>query len=241
LGYDFSINFGGRTNPKPIRWNYYMEPERQRLYKATAAMIKLKTDNIAFRTSTYDLDVWGTGKRMWVSDPSMNVTVIGNIGVDSLNTMMPGFQHTGPWYDYMTGDTFIINNVNDPIPLGPGDYHIFTDVKLPPPDLTVPVGVESPTDGTWTEGIESMAYPNPFNEEIVIRYTLPDNLPVQVCIYDALGRTVKHLVDEPQMSGRQFVVWDGLRADGQPAANGFYYYVVTQGQHKSSKQILKAN
>ena len=81
LGYDFSINFNGRTNPKPIRWNYFQEGNRHRLYKAFRALIKLKTENIAFRSSNYDLDVWGTGKRMWVTDPSMNVTIIGKSNV----------------------------------------------------------------------------------------------------------------------------------------------------------------
>ena len=58
LGYDFSINFNGRTNPKPIRWNYFQEGNGHRLYKAFRALIKLKTENIAFKNN-YDLDVWG--------------------------------------------------------------------------------------------------------------------------------------------------------------------------------------
>jgi len=32
LGYDYSINYDCRTCEKPIRWDYFDQPERQRLY-----------------------------------------------------------------------------------------------------------------------------------------------------------------------------------------------------------------
>ena len=32
LGYDVSIDFGGRTSEKPIRWDYQADPDRHRLY-----------------------------------------------------------------------------------------------------------------------------------------------------------------------------------------------------------------
>ncbi|MDV7401547.1 hypothetical protein RZS08_59565, partial [Arthrospira platensis SPKY1] len=33
LGYDFPIDFNGRTGNKPVRWDYYRDPERLKLYK----------------------------------------------------------------------------------------------------------------------------------------------------------------------------------------------------------------
>jgi 1,4-alpha-glucan branching enzyme len=234
LGYDFSINFNGRTAPKPLRWNYLQDPARHRLYKAFAAMIKLKTENPAFRTSNYDLDVWGNGKRMWVTDPSMNVTVIGNFGVDSLLGMSPGFQNTGEWYDYMTGDTIVVTNVNAPIPLAPGEYHIYTNVKLAVPDLSVAVGVEAIED--QTTAIKSVAYPNPFKDQLVIDYELPTSGPVTITIFDSFGRRIREILSEELNAGKHSFSWQNNIENLQ---TGLYYYTIQQGEYSVSFPLVK--
>lgn len=234
LGYDFSINFNGRTSPKPLRWNYFQDPARHRLYKAFAAMIKLKTENVAFRTSNFDLDVWGTGKRMWVTDPSMNVTVIGNFGVDSLLGMSPDFQSTGEWYDYMTGDTIVVNDVNSPIPLAAGEYHIYTNVKLTPPDLSVPVGVE--TIEEQTTAIKSVAYPNPFKDQVVIDYELPTAGLVTITLFDNFGRRITEILSNEQSAGKQSLSWQN---NIENLSNGLYYYTIQQGEYSVSFPLVK--
>ncbi|MFN8395127.1 MAG: hypothetical protein U0176_10800 [Bacteroidia bacterium] len=42
---------------------------------------------------------------------AMNVTVFGNFDVVSQNTFT-GFQHTGRWYNYMSGDSLEVTDVN---------------------------------------------------------------------------------------------------------------------------------
>ena len=32
LGYDVSIDYGGRTSEKPLKWDYFLDPDRHRLY-----------------------------------------------------------------------------------------------------------------------------------------------------------------------------------------------------------------
>ena len=51
LGYDISIDQGGRTSEKPILWNYWTNNDRQKLYKTIAALIKLRTSYEAFTAS----------------------------------------------------------------------------------------------------------------------------------------------------------------------------------------------
>ncbi len=231
LGYDFSINFNGRTNSKPIRWNYFQEANRLRLYKAFAAMIKLKTNNIAFRTANYDMDTWGFGKRLWVTDPSMNVTVIGNFDVVDLNGMSPGFQHTGIWYDYMTGDSIVVNDVNAPIPLTPGEYHIFTDVRLNTPDLSV--GNIRIAD--VSSELKTMVYPNPFSKSLIINYSVPKDGKTSVRIYDLNGRLVKELVSENLTKGEYLTSWD----PDSETASGNYILSIQQDELIISKQVVK--
>ncbi|MCH7770588.1 MAG: hypothetical protein IIA49_06170, partial [Bacteroidetes bacterium] len=54
LGYDFSINYpcmtnNCRTDPKPIRWDYFEDGNRRNLYKVFQALINLKKDYSVFQ------------------------------------------------------------------------------------------------------------------------------------------------------------------------------------------------
>jgi len=58
LGYDYSINWpsgtsNDRLTPKPIRWDYYTDSRRQKVYKVFAELIKLKKNYEVFKTGNY--------------------------------------------------------------------------------------------------------------------------------------------------------------------------------------------
>lgn len=70
-------------------------------------------------------------------------------------------------------------------------------------------------------------YPNPFNSNTEIKYSLPRgkaNYPVQLKIYDVLGRLVKVLVDQEQLAGIYSIGWDGTDLNGVTVASGIYFY-----------------
>jgi glycosidase len=129
LGYDISINYNGRTGNKPIHWDYYSDSYRKDVYNVIAALTKLKRYP-AFRSSNYSLNVGGLLKTINISDPSMKVTVIGNFNVVSAS-VNPNFANTGKWYDYLSGDSITVTNTTNPISLAPGEFHIYTTVKIP--------------------------------------------------------------------------------------------------------------
>ena len=52
LGYDISIDFNGRTGEKPIKWDYFNEPDRKALYDAYARFIRLKKNNSIFNSTS---------------------------------------------------------------------------------------------------------------------------------------------------------------------------------------------
>ena len=114
--YDYSINFPSyteesRTSPKPVKWDYKDNYFRYDLFLEYSALIKLKTTYPAFRTSDYRMETWGTQKQIYIDDPHINFTIIGNFNVVGEDTYS-GFQHTGWWYDYMTGDSVNVTDVN---------------------------------------------------------------------------------------------------------------------------------
>ncbi|MCX6266628.1 MAG: alpha-amylase family glycosyl hydrolase [Bacteroidetes bacterium] len=147
LGYDYSIMFnGGRMAPKPVRWDYFDQPERQMLYRVYSGMAKLRKSD-AFRFGAFTSDLGGKGKRMWISHSSMNVVIAGNMDVTGFD-MAPGFASAGQWYDYFTGQAVTITDpANQTFNFGPGEFRVFTSVPLPVPFHTVNITVKDSASG----------------------------------------------------------------------------------------------
>jgi hypothetical protein len=66
-------------------------------------------------------------------------------------------------------------------------------------------------------------FPNPFNPETVIRYTLAAKSEVTLEIYNALGQRVRTLVDGTEGTGVHEVVWNGMNQSGGQTASGVYF------------------
>jgi hypothetical protein len=82
-------------------------------------------------------------------------------------------------------------------------------------------------------------YPNPFNPETTIGYTLAQTTPVHLSIYDILGQHVKTLVSETLHSpGYYWAVWDGLDESGQKVSSGTYLYRLETREHKQVRKML---
>jgi hypothetical protein len=134
LGYDYSINYDCRVCNKPIRWDYFDDPNRQRLYQAYSALINLKRENEAFNSDDFTFDVADTIKTIHINDPDMDVTIFGNFDTWP-QTIDPAFTQTGTWYDYFSGDSLVVTDVNMPITLKQSEYHIYTTKKLSAPHI----------------------------------------------------------------------------------------------------------
>ena len=142
LGYDFSINRcedgsinnSCRTAPKPIRWDYFQDEERKKLYDSYKALIRLRNSHEAFTstTSNVSMDLSNVTKRITISHPELKVTIAGNFGVIDTE-MQPQFSQTGDWYDFFSGDTLSINNTDTTIAMNAGEFHIYTTKKFEAP------------------------------------------------------------------------------------------------------------
>ena len=155
LGYDFPIDFNGRTGNKPIPWgdrdglHYDQDEKRMKLYRTKAAIINLVNDySQVFEEGEFSWTPSGQFRRINISHPEMNVTIIGNFGLTEGN-MVPGFQHTGVWYDFFTGSALEVTSTTSSTTLSPGEFHIFVDqlVTFPEPGLVkdyTPIEMEDP-------------------------------------------------------------------------------------------------
>ncbi len=135
LGYDYSIDYDCRVCNKPIRWDYYENGKRKKLYQVWSALIDIKISEPAFESNDFYLDLSGGSKRIEINDTDMDVRIIGNFDVIEQSSD-PSFSRTGWWYDYFTGDSVDVTDVHGLIPLGPGAYRIYTTRKLSKPEIT---------------------------------------------------------------------------------------------------------
>jgi hypothetical protein len=86
-------------------------------------------------------------------------------------------------------------------------------------------------------------YPNPFNQNTVIVYSLNLAHPatVRLIIRNILGEEVKELVNSYQRSGYYRVTWDGKDSWGKEVASGIYFYQlkVAEGEEVRKMQLIK--
>jgi len=75
----------------------------------------------------------------------------------------------------------------------------------------------------------SPSYPNPFNAQTVIEYTLPEAAPVRLEIYNIAGQVVRHLINEAQTPGYKQIRWDGRDDAGREVSTGVYLYRLQAG------------
>ena len=236
LGYDYWINYPGiigegdhRTDQKPIKWNYQNDFRRKKLYDVYKALIHLKKENEVFRTTDFTLTVSGAQKKIQLDHSSMNVTILGNFDVQAGN-INPTFQHTGKWYNYFAGDSIDVTNVSDQISLEPGEYRIYTDVKLAKPYIGLGDGGQMELEKGKT-----LIYPNPSDGEFVIEFILPEASNVRLNILDINGRTVDLIIDRKLDRGIQTHKWDCKNL-----IPGVYLAELTVNGNKSvSKLVVK--
>ena len=80
-------------------------------------------------------------------------------------------------------------------------------------------------------------YPNPFNPETVIPYSLPGPGPVELTIFDVRGAKVRTLVDQVLPGGSHATRWDGRNDAGQQVASGIYLYRLTISDAQQTERM----
>lgn len=81
-------------------------------------------------------------------------------------------------------------------------------------------------------------YPNPFNPQTFISYTLSENTQAMLKIYNTKGELVKTLVNETQDAGNHSVAWSGIDNAGNSVASGIYFYQLITPQYSETKRMI---
>jgi hypothetical protein len=82
------------------------------------------------------------------------------------------------------------------------------------------------------------SYPNPFNNQTIIKYNLRKSCQVSLTIYNILGQKVKTLVEEHQKAGPKSVNWDGKNEKGRDVSSGIYFYQLKAAEVTKTKRMV---
>jgi 1,4-alpha-glucan branching enzyme len=190
VGYDISIDQNGRTGNKPIRWEYFADANRKRLYNVTSNMIGLRTSQPLFRTTTYDDTELNAGyQRVFhLSSTDLNVTIVGNFNTTA-ETFSANFQKTGKWYDYMSGDSITVTNATATRAYLPGEYHVYLDKRITPPSGFIATRVG--TAEFAAQATDFQIYPTPsVSGRFFVGYTLRNGGEVRYEVINLQGQRI---------------------------------------------------
>jgi hypothetical protein len=80
-------------------------------------------------------------------------------------------------------------------------------------------------------------YPNPFNPETNIRFTIPIASEVTLRIYNILGEEVRTFQNHFK-SGTHTLTWDGKNSFGEDVASGVYLYKLSAGNYQDTRKMV---
>ncbi len=82
-------------------------------------------------------------------------------------------------------------------------------------------------------------YPNPFNPETVINFSLKDASRVRINVFNIKGQLVKTLINDDMSSGKHRIVWNGKDNNNRNVSSGVYLYrMETANYNKTMKMML---
>ena len=82
-------------------------------------------------------------------------------------------------------------------------------------------------------------YPNPFNPETNITFSLPQEQNIDIVVYNMKGQKVRQLVCSQISSGEHSITWNGKDDNGKNVGSGLYLYkLITTDQEISKKMLL---
>jgi hypothetical protein len=101
-------------------------------------------------------------------------------------------------------------------------------------------GQDPTTDVGGTPGnlLAISSYPNPFNPQTTIQYTVPSRGQVLVAVYDSRGSLVTTLVREESSAGVHSVSWAGTDASGQGVSSGVYFARIEHGGVTRTQKLV---
>jgi hypothetical protein len=243
LGYDLSINTcpdltinnNCRLSDKPIKWDYFTNPNRKALYNAYAQFLKFRNNpsyTTDFSTGRYTMNGGGLFKSMQMNGDSIKLVVMGNFDV-STQTSNVSFPSDGFWYNVYNNKYIPVLNGTASITLQAGEYQVYTNKNISTAVITDILNVNLPE-----LNMISSIYPNPLRTSANFVYQLPESGNVQIHAYNMNGEDCGLLYSGYQFKGTQKFVIQKNQSMQMP---GLYFISIIQNQKQKINKLLITN
>jgi len=203
LGYEYSIftcadgtvdlnDTGCKLDPKPIVWQFLDNQYRVKLHDIYKALLELRNTYDVFHTEDFDYDLYNSNqKRIRLFDDEMNVVILGAFDMDG-ETIAANFPSTGTWYDYFSGESLVVSDVNMSLDFEAGEYRLYTDVNIGQADI-------NNVDELLKRNLSELTlFPNPTTGILAFKESLEDSKVLRVRVLYSNGMT--QLVDTSELS-----------------------------------------
>ena len=99
----------------------------------------------------------------------------------------------------------------------------------------------TPNSGNKANNYETQLignYPNPFNPDTEISFSLSMNDEIELAIYNIKGQKVNTLIKGNLSEGNHSIVWDGKDSAYNSVSSGVYFYKLTTSKTSETKKML---
>ncbi len=100
-----------------------------------------------------------------------------------------------------------------------------------------PTANDDPITPTITPSL-NQNFPNPFNPETSISYSLPKSGVVTIDIFNSKGQLIRSLVNEAKPAGKHTIIWNGTDNNNRPVASGIYLYRMTSNSCSVTNKMM---
>ncbi|PKN80422.1 MAG: hypothetical protein CVU48_01945 [Candidatus Cloacimonetes bacterium HGW-Cloacimonetes-1] len=82
------------------------------------------------------------------------------------------------------------------------------------------------------------AYPNPFNPQTSLRYSLKEAGNVTIDVYNVKGQIIRSFTKNHATPGYFSVTWDGKDNSGSSVSSGVYFYRMISGKYSAIRKMM---
>ena len=224
---------------RPVEWYLYPTARGQTHYEYYRKLIFQRQRNPAlyagalrklFRYTPEKVLVWG------FDEPSTGAQVmaVANLSSSERTVTNVPWLSAGTWYDIWDQTTLVADSAGIPsFTIDAYTAKVYSNLSDSILSDVRPAEVSLPRDFLLAQN-----YPNPFNPTTTIRFQLPESGPVQLAVFDLLGREVAVLLQAQLGPGVHTSTWNGRREDGSTVGSGMYFYRIKTPRFTDVRTML---
>jgi hypothetical protein len=111
--------------------------------------------------------------------------------------------------------------------------------QLAPDGNYCPVSVQLENESRFPDTFQLFsAYPNPFNPETNINFSVPSGTLFRIEIIDIQGNVIKTLIEDESSQGYGQIKWDGRDQRNLMMSSGIYFYRLSSSSFIETKKII---